>query len=143
MAQADAWACGPADERLCPQDKTLTVGQAFVHEKPRLLALPANHYPVQERLVVKVGKTPYVRFDLNDYSVPHTQVRKALTVLADTKTVRILDAQVLVASHVRSYVTYLLSRCHVEDLMQEPSGGQFDHAHPRQGVLLAAPSQRL
>jgi transposase len=23
---------------------------------------------------VKVGKTPYVRFDLNDYSVPHTAV---------------------------------------------------------------------
>ena len=34
-AQADAWACGPADERLCPQDKTLTVGQAFIQEKPR------------------------------------------------------------------------------------------------------------
>ena len=30
-----------------------------------------------------VGKTPYVRFDLNDYSVPHTHVRRMLTVLAD------------------------------------------------------------
>jgi hypothetical protein len=36
-----------------------------------------------ERLAVKVGKTPYVRFDLNDYSVPHTHVRRTLTVLAD------------------------------------------------------------
>jgi transposase len=102
-AQADSWVSGPADERLCPQDKAMTVGQAFVQEQPRLLALPPNPYPVEERVVVKVGKTPYVRFDLNDYSVPHTQVRKALTVLADTKTVRILDAQTLVASHVRSY----------------------------------------
>ena len=54
--------------------------------------------------MVKVGgKTPYVRFDLKDYSVPYPQVRKALTVLADTKTVRILDAQTLVASHARGY----------------------------------------
>ena len=30
-----------------------------------------------------MGKTPYVRFDLNDYSVPHAQVRKTLTVVAD------------------------------------------------------------
>ena len=36
-AQADAWVSGPADERLCAQDKTMTVGQAFVQEMPRLL----------------------------------------------------------------------------------------------------------
>ena len=96
-AQADAWINGTASDRTCPQDKTMTVAQAFAQEVPRLLQLPANPYPVEERVVVKVGKTPYVRFDLNDYSVPHTHVRKTLTVLADTKTVRILDAQTVVA----------------------------------------------
>ena len=35
---------------------------------------------------MKVGKTPYVRFDLNDYSVPHTHVRRTLAVLADEHT---------------------------------------------------------
>ena len=74
-AQADVWCVGQADDRLCPQDKTLTVGEAFAQEQPRLLALPANPFVVEERLVVQVGKTPYVRFDLNDYSVPHTQER--------------------------------------------------------------------
>jgi hypothetical protein len=27
-------------------------------------------------VAAKVGKTPYVRFDTNDYSVPHTHVRR-------------------------------------------------------------------
>jgi len=101
--QAEAWCLGIADDRLCPQDKSLTVKQAFVQEQPRLLALPDNPYPLEERLAVTVGKTPYARFDLNDYTVPHTQVRKTLTVVADPEQVRILDGQEVVASHPRSY----------------------------------------
>lgn len=130
-AQADAWVSGQADGRPCPQDKTMTVGQAFVQEKARLLALPANPYPVEERVVVKVGKTPYVRFDLNDYSVPHTQVRKALTVLADTKTVRILDAQTLVASHARSYdkAQQIETESHIKDLVERKA-----QAHAQRGM---------
>jgi len=130
-AQADAWVCGTADERLCPQDKTLTVGQAFVQEQPRLLALPANPYPVEERVVVKVGKTPYVRFDLNDYSVPHTQVRKALTVLADTKTVRIIDGPVVLASHARSYDKgqQIEVQSHIKDLVERKA-----QAHAQRGM---------
>lgn len=101
--QAEAWCLGQADDRLCPQDKTITVREAFAQEQPRLLALPANPYVTDERLAVTVGKTPYARFDLNDYSVPHTQVRKTLTVVADPERVRILDGQEVVASHPRSY----------------------------------------
>ncbi len=101
--QAEAWCLGQADDRLCPQDKTLTVREALAQEQPRLLALPGNPWPLEERVAVSVGKTPYVRFDLNDYSVPHTLVRKTLTVLADPERVRILDGQAVVASHVRSY----------------------------------------
>ena len=97
-AQVDAWCVGQADDRLCPQDKTLTVGEAFVQGQPRLLALPANPFVVEECLVVQVGKASYVRFDLNDYSVPHTQVRKSLTVLAAAQQVRILNGSQVVAS---------------------------------------------
>lgn len=67
--QAEAWCLGQADDRLCPQDKALTVREAFAQEQPRLLALPGNPYVTHERLEVTVGKTPYARFDLNDYSV--------------------------------------------------------------------------
>ena len=40
---------------------------------------------------VASGKTPYVRFDGNDYSLPHTLVKKPLTLVASEDTVRLLD----------------------------------------------------
>jgi hypothetical protein len=40
-----------------------------------------------------------VRFDLNDYSIPHTHVRCPLTVLADLHEVRIVDGEQVLACH--------------------------------------------
>ncbi|WP_235028596.1 Mu transposase domain-containing protein [Caballeronia choica] len=45
----------------------------------------------------------YVRFDLNDYSIPHTHGRRTLTVRADQHQVRILDGADVVAAHARSH----------------------------------------
>lgn len=67
------------------------------------MALPDNPAPLLERVAVSVGKTPYVRFDLNDYSVPHDHVRRVLTVLADPDEVRIVDGAEVLARHRRSY----------------------------------------
>jgi transposase len=102
-AQAAAWCLGPAAERRCPEDKTFSVGEALTQEQPRLLALPENPFPTEERVAVKAGKTPYVRFDLNDYSIPHTHVRRLLTVVADPDRVRVLDGQQVLTCHPRSY----------------------------------------
>lgn len=102
-AQADAWCGGIAADRPCPEQPTLSVREAFAEEAPRLLPLPDNPYPLLERVDVKVGKTPYVRFDLNDYSVPHSKVQRLLTVLADPHQVRIVDGAEILASHRRSY----------------------------------------
>jgi hypothetical protein len=52
---------------------------------------------------VEAGKTPYVRFDLNDYTVPHTHVRRTLSVLADDRRVRVFDGTQEIADHPRSY----------------------------------------
>ena len=52
---------------------------------------------------MKVGKTPYVRFDLNDYSLPYTHVQRLLTVVASPQEVRILDGAEVIARHPRSY----------------------------------------
>ena len=101
--QADAWTNGPASERHCPEDEKLTVKAAFDHEKESLLALPPNAFATDELKAVSVGKTPYVRFDLNDYSVPYAYVQRALTVLADPRQVRLLDAAEVIATHPRSY----------------------------------------
>lgn len=102
-AQAAAWCHGPSAQRPCPEDPALTVAAAFAQEQPHLIALPDNPYPTEERCVVHVGKTPYVRFDGNDYSVPHTQVRRSLSVAASLTTVRVLDGATVIAQHPRSF----------------------------------------
>src|SRR5271167_3422261 len=68
-AQAETWCIGPAADRRCPDEPQRTVRAVFAEEAGRLLALPDNPAPLLERLAVSVGKTPYLRFDLNDYSI--------------------------------------------------------------------------
>ena len=102
-AQADAWCLGQASDRRCPEDQTLTVGKAFAKEQSALLPLPNDRYPTEERIEVKIGKTPYARFDKNDYSLPHTHVRQTLTISATLEQVRILDGQTELACHPRSF----------------------------------------
>jgi transposase len=101
--QARHWCEGRAFDRPWPQDDSLSVRQAFAAEQPRLLALPATGYALGERLEVSVAKTPYVRFDWNDYTVPHTHVQRTLSVLADEQRVRIFDGITEVANHLRSF----------------------------------------
>lgn len=60
---------------------------------PRWSPSPTTTSPPDERIVVKVGKTPYARFDKNDYSVPHTHVRRLLEVIATDERVRIIDPE--------------------------------------------------
>jgi transposase len=101
--QAEVWCRGTAADRPCPGQSDVSVREAFAEEAPRLLRLPDNAFPLIERVAVKVAKTPYVRFDLNDYSVPHTRVQRLLTVLADPDIVRIVDGAEVLACHPRSY----------------------------------------
>lgn len=102
-AQAAAWCNGQAADRLCPAARELRVHEAFAQEQPRLIVLPENPFVTDEVVPVAVGKTPYARFDLNDYSVPHTYVQRTVTVRATPERVRILDGSSLLAEHVRSY----------------------------------------
>lgn len=102
-AQAETWCLGEASERPWPDDKQKTVAVAFLEEQPRLLRLPDNAYETEEVVVARVGKTPHVRFEGNDYSVPHTLVRRLVEVRATLSRVRVLASGVVVADHVRSF----------------------------------------
>jgi hypothetical protein len=102
-AQADDWCRGLAADRRCPGEPDRTVREVFAEEARHLLSLPDDPAPLLERVAVKVGKTPYVRFDLNDYSIPHTHVRRTLTVLADIHELRVVDGAQVIALHRRSY----------------------------------------
>ncbi len=101
--QAKQWYEGHASTRPCPEDKRITVQTAFEKEQSLLISLPSDHYPVHEREEVSVGKTPYVRFDLNDYSVPYKHVCKKLTLQATMHKVWISDGATVVAEHERSF----------------------------------------
>jgi transposase len=102
-AQARQWCEGRAFDRPWPEDDSVTVRQAFALEQPRLLGLPDAGYVLGERLDVPVAKTPYVRFDLNDYTLPHTHVRRTVSVLADEQRVRIFDGITELADHPRCF----------------------------------------
>jgi transposase len=102
-AQAATWCNGQAADRLCPAARELRVREAFAQEQPRLIALPENPFVTDEIVPVSIGKTPYARFDLNDYSVPHTYVQRTVTVRAIPERVRIIDGAELIAEHARSY----------------------------------------
>jgi transposase len=141
-AQADAWCRGQSADRPCPEDRMITVREAFALEQPNLLTLPANPYSTEERLAVSVGKTPYVRFDLNDYSVPHTQVRKTLTVLATSHRVRVLDGSEEVARHARCYGKgeQIEDPAHIEALTEYKRKARHHRSQDR--LAQAAPASR-
>ncbi len=101
--QADQWCQGVSANRPCPENRALSVRDIFLQEQPCLLALPDNPFDTRERLQLRARKTPYVRFDLNDYSIPHQQVQKTLSVHASLDSVRIVDGHELIAEHPRSF----------------------------------------
>ena len=141
-AQAEAWCNGLAADRRCPEDLTRSVREVFVEEAPRLLPLPDNPAPLLERVAVSVGKTPYVRFDLNDYSVPHTHVRRVLTVLADPHEVRVVDGSTVLACYPRSYDRDAQVELpgHVEALVEQKAAARQHRATDR--LVQAAPASQ-
>jgi len=102
-AQAHQWCETVAAARPCPEDRTRCVRVVFAAEKPYLLTLPDNPFPAEDRCDTAVARTPYVRFDLNDYSVPYTYVRRPVGVHATLESVRILDGLSVIAVHPRSW----------------------------------------
>jgi hypothetical protein len=114
----------------------------FAEEAPRLLPLPDNPAPLLEQVAVSVNKTPYVRFDLNSYSIPHTHVRRVLTVLADPREVRIVDGATVLASHPRSYDrdAQIELPGHVEALVEQKAAARQHRATDR--LVQAAPASQ-
>lgn len=150
-AQAKIWCESTAMDRPCPEDRTMTVGEAFLQEQPKLLSLPETFYPTDEQVEVKVGKTPYVRFERNDYSVPHTHTRKTLLVVADPTEVRVMDGGECIATHPRSYDKgqQIENPKHIETLIQRKrqarehrGNDRLAHACPSSRTLLELAAER-
>jgi hypothetical protein len=104
-AQFRRWRDEIAHPRPHPEQRDRPVADVLADEQPRLLPLPAHPFETDVMRTVVSGKTPYVRFDRNSYSIPHTHVRRPLTLLASPTTVRVVAGLEEIARHSRSYDT--------------------------------------
>jgi transposase len=105
-AQFRRWRDEIAHQRRHPDQPDHTVAEVLAQEQPRLLPLPAHPFATAVMRVVASGKTPYVHFDRNSYSIPHTYRQQPLTLIATPTTVRlIVGTDEEIASHPRSYDT--------------------------------------
>lgn len=136
-AQFVGWRERWAHARPWPGGDDRTVRAVFEAERPLLLPLPEHPFDTCRTVPVVAGKTPYVRFDRNDYSIPPEQVGKALLVVASQDEVRVLDGQDEVARHPRCYDRH--------QVVEDPRHADALAAHKRRakeargkGLLLAA-----
>jgi transposase len=139
-AQFRRWRDEIAHQRPHPDLRDQTVAQVLAQEQPRLLPLPAHPFDTDVMRTVASGKTPYVRFDRNSYSIPHTHVRRSLTLLASTTTVRLIAGTDEIARHVRSYDTgqTMEQEAHVAGLVAATR--QTNPSSARDRLRLAVPA---
>jgi hypothetical protein len=115
-----AWRDEVAHQRRWPGEDGRTVRQVFEEEQLRLLPPPLHPFSTDRIETVCSRKTIYVRFDLNDYSIPPEAVGRLLTLVASGTTVRILDGAVEIARHRRSWDRrqMVLDPAHQESLLK-------------------------
>jgi transposase len=139
-AQFRRWRDDIAHRRPHPEHRDRTVADVLAEEQPRLLPLPARPFETAVMRTVIAGKTPYVSFDRNSYSIPHTHVRRPLTLLASHTTVRILAGLDEIARHPRSYDTgqVIEQEAHVVGLVDATR--QANPSSARHRLRLAVPA---
>jgi transposase len=119
--QALVWRDEVSAARRWPGDDGKSVAEAFADESVHLLTLPAHAFETDLAVAVRSHKTIYVRFDLNDYSIPPAAVSRPLTLIASENTVRIVDGAREVARHRRSYDRHrrVEDAAHIDELLAE------------------------
>ena len=97
------WCLQIAGNRKWQDDPSKTVYEVYSAEKEKLLPLPQKHWIATERLVVNVPKVPFIRFDLNNYSVPWKFAGQQVTVEFDDLNVRFFKEGEVLAEHTRCF----------------------------------------
>jgi transposase len=150
-AQLARWIAEVAHARPVPGRPEQRVAEALAEEQARLLPLPEHPFPCQLLRAVTSGKTPYIRFDGNDYSIPHRLIRRPLTLVVAEEVVRLLDGSTEVARHARSYERgqRIDDEAHLTALVAEKHRAhelrgrdRLRHACPHADAFLAALAQR-
>ncbi len=124
--QALVWRDEIAAKRPWPQDDRMSVEAAFAEEILRLMELPVHPFDTDFIGPVSTAKTIYVRFDKNDYSIPHSFVGRPLTLLASETVVRILHGTTEIARHRRCYGRHerIEDQAHIDALLVEKARAQ-------------------
>jgi nucleotide-binding universal stress UspA family protein len=137
--QALDWRDQVAHQRRWPGDDSRIVAQVFAEEQPRLLPPPIHPFATERIVAVHSAKTIYVRFDLNDYSIPPEAVGRVLTLAASDTVVRILDGAAEIARHHRSYDRHqlVLDPAHQQALLQVKR--KAFHSTPMGGLAQVVP----
>jgi transposase len=143
--QALLWRDQVAHQRRWPGGDHRTVANVFVEEQPRLLPAALHPFPTDRIETVHSSKTLYVRFDLNDYSIPPEAVGRQLTLVASDTSVRIFDGARQIAGHVRSYDRHqpVLDPAHQDAVLKikrkafhSTPAGRLEQAVPESKTLL-------
>lgn len=101
--EARLWTVEVSAKRRWPQDDLKQVSEVFAEEQAKLRDLPATNFPTHEIKAVSIGRTPWLRFDTNDYSVPARYVRRVVDVFATHDAVRVVADGNVIATHVRCF----------------------------------------
>jgi transposase len=119
--QALLWRDEVAHRRPWPGGDQILVEEAFRRERDRLLPLPEHPACTDHVVTLRSQKTPYVRFDLNDYSIPPEAVGRELTLVASGTAVRILSGGAEIARHARSWDRHerVEDPAHVAELLRQ------------------------
>ncbi|MEO6324979.1 MAG: hypothetical protein ABIT01_04745 [Thermoanaerobaculia bacterium] len=91
-------------------------------------------------MTVHSQKTPYIRFDLNDYSIPPEAVGRELTLVASGTTIRLLSGATEIARHHRSWDRHarVEDPAHIQALIKDrKKAGGMTRLH---ALLAAVPS---
>jgi transposase len=145
--QARQWRDTVAHQRRWPGGDARTVDEAFQEERTRLIPLPSHRFETDLIKTVRSDKTIYVRFDQNDYSIPHELIGRPLTLVASPSTLRILDGTEEVARHRRTYDRHqrIEDPAHIAALVEQKrkalgatAVGRLQHAVPNIEQFLEA-----
>lgn len=149
--QAVGWSLEISAQRRWPDDDRKRVAEQFAHEQTLLRPVPPNPFEAVERVRARVGRTPYVRFDTNDYSLPAAHVRTPVTVVATHQRVRVIVGDETVADHARSYdrKQVITAPGHHKELLetkrqarQHAATHRLTRSVPAAGLMLERAAQR-
>ena len=115
----------------CLRGKDGTKGQRLAEERSAFKSLPSEAFEARRVELRQANSLSLVRFDRNDYSVPVAWAHHRLTVVGDVQTVRVMQADQVIAEHPRNWGREQVRYDPVHYLaLLERRPGAFDVARP-------------